>query len=720
MNWLSRLFRKKDAGEVTGGLELLKRLTGQDFQGKRDFLAQYSKSLYVFACISKIAGKTASIPLQLYRIQNSRGEMKEVQTHPALDLLYKPNPFQTRTEFVEKTIINLKCSGDAFWYKARNSSGRPVELWNLRPDRITVVTDPAAFILKYQFSRDDGTIADIMPADVVHFSYPDALSDVLGLSPLKPAQIRIQTEEHATTYQRDFFINSARPDAVLYSDNAGTLDEDEKNEIRRQWYRRHGGVNNSSKVAILGGGLKYQQISVTQKDMDYIEGTKLTRDDILTALGVPKPIVAVTDDVNRANAETAMAIFLSETIKPEISRIVEKINEELIYPDFGEDLYVNFPDPTPKNRELMLQEYQNGLQNNWLLINEVRQREGLEPIKGGWTFYMPIANIPAGGLPQKSIITPAKSEADIYEHPKSEKLYEFRGRYWLKQKLELRESMEKTMRDALKQKGKAKKTTGRRTKRTWAPLVKAEIRETYAGLVVKKMDAQTTTLTDALNKFFAEQGERVKAALLKKKAAKGAKKVTVTVEQIFKKDKENELTINFITPWLDQYMKDAGKEALRMVTPQKEWQDSAKIQKAVEKRAKDLAESVNNTTLESLTRTLAEGIDQGEGIDTLADRVTQVYADFAGYRSERIARTEATAANNSGALEGYRQSDVANGKEWIATMDQRTRDSHAQTDGEIVGLEEKFSNGLTYPGELGAPPEETINCRCVLAPAFSE
>ena len=84
-----------------------------------------------------------------------------------------------------------------------------------------------------------------------------------------------------------------------------------------------------------------------------------------------------------------------------------------------------------------------------------------------------------------------------------------------------------------------------------------------------------------------------------------------------------------------------------------------------------------------------------------------------------MARTEATHANNEGTLEGYRQSDVANGKEWIATLDDRTRESHVDLNGEIVGVDEEFSNGLDYPGADG-PAEEVINCRCVLGPAFIE
>jgi uncharacterized protein with gpF-like domain len=96
--------------------------------------------------------------------------------------------------------------------------------------------------------------------------------------------------------------------------------------------------------------------------------------------------------------------------------------------------------------------------------------------------------------------------------------------------------------------------------------------------------------------------------------------------------------------------------------------------------------------------------------------VEAVYSDFPAYRSELIARTEATVANNEGALEGYRQSEVATGKEWINAGDGRVREEHMDSPvgvgGEIVGLDDNFSNGLPYP--------EEPNRRCVLGPAFLE
>jgi len=107
-----------------------------------------------------------------------------------------------------------------------------------------------------------------------------------------------------------------------------------------------------------------------------------------------------------------------------------------------------------------------------------------------------------------------------------------------------------------------------------------------------------------------------------------------------------------------------------------------------------------------LKKTLASGVDVGESIPKLAERISGVFTDAKGYRSTLIARTEVLNASNSGALEAYKQSGVVEKKEWLSTMDDRVRDEHAALNGEVVGIDKPFSNGEMYPGEC--------NCRCTI------
>ena len=716
MNIFTKIFSniKQKTNVITGGFDILKKASVSDITNK-NFLEQYGKSLYVTACISKIAEKVASTELELYRVQNSKGDMKEIEVHPILDLLNRPNPFQTKTEFWETTIINLKCAGDAYWLKIRNKGGKVVELWNLRPDLVTINTDPEVFIKNYEFEKADGSKIPLAKEDVVHFKYPDPLNQHFGLSPIKSAARRIQTEDYATTYQMNFFVNSARPDAVIKNKSA-TLSKLQAEELREGWDKKYRGLSNSSKIAILHGDLEYQQISLSQREMDYIESMKFTRDDILVAFKVPKPLLSIVDDVNRANSETAMYIFLSETIKPEVARLCEKINEELVYIDFGEEFFIDFEDPTPANRELELKTYQEGLASNWLLINEVRAKEGLEPINGGWSIYLPFSVQAMGGLSQsgknkgevvKEIVTDPKTLA------KKSKVYSFK--FMLKEAMF--ESIAKTIEKVNKQIKKGKKAKDGEVKKEpkkISYLADKVFRDAYYFKANQKIDLNTGRLASAMNEFAAKQKARVIAKLSKKKSADG-KVEKLEASQLMNVDKEKKVTVEFIVPFIENYLKESAQEALLTLAPQESFEDSKRIQKLIKERSEQFGDSVTGTTLEKLDATLAEGLAQGESFVALSDRVSAVYDEFETYRSDMIARTEATAANAKGNIEGFRQSGVANAKEWINSGDDRVRDEHEDgigVGGEIVGLDDEFSNGLTEPGEP--------NCRCVLGPAFIE
>lgn len=714
---------KQKAANIVGGFDIIQKMTSAELNNT-SYLQQYGKSLYVTACISKIAEKVASTELQLFQILNSKGEMKEVPVSPILDLLYKPNPFQTKTEFWETTIINLKCTGDAYWLKLRNKGGKVMELWNLRPDLVTITTDPVKFIKNYKFQKQDGSVEVFEKEDVIHFKYPNPLSAYFGLSPISAAARRVQTEDFATSYQRDFFINSARPDALIKNKSA-TLSALQAEELREGWNKKYKGLKNSNKVAILHGDLEYQQISLSQRDMDYIEGMKFTRDDILVAFKVPKPLLSIVDDVNRANSETAMYIFLSETIKPEVERIIEKVNEEMVYQDFGDQFVVDFEDPTPENHELKLKTYQEGIASNWLLINEVRKMEGLEPVNGGWSIYMPFSSQAVGGLSQTGKKSGAQEHSIVLKEfatdpktlEKAPKLFNFKGRYWLKQKLLIRENLIGEVMKKLEL-GKKKKTVKKseesaekEVKKT-SYLKETVIREAYFAKANQTIDKNAQELESEMTDFATRQKARVLSKLSKKKEVVKEK---LAANQLMNVDKEVELTISFITPFIEKFLKESALDALSTLAPQEDFSSSKQVVKFIKERAKEFGKSVTATTLEKLDRTLAEGIEAGEGIVELSDRVNEVYGEFSTYRSDMIARTEATAANAKGNIEGFRQSGVANAKEWINSGDSRVRDEHqdgAGVGGEIVDLDAKFSNGLSEPGEP--------NCRCVLGPAFIE
>ena len=111
-----------------------------------------------------------------------------------------------------------------------------------------------------------------------------------------------------------------------------------------------------------------------------------------------------------------------------------------------------------------------------------------------------------------------------------------------------------------------------------------------------------------------------------------------------------------------------------------------------------------------------QGIKNGDDIPTMAKNLSKV-TEMNYKTAVRYARTKTTEVENAGVLESLKNAadmgiDVK--KQWMATIDGRTRHTHAVIDKEVKQLDEPFSNGCRYPGDMSAPPKEVWNCRCTM------
>ena len=150
------------------------------------------------------------------------------------------------------------------------------------------------------------------------------------------------------------------------------------------------------------------------------------------------------------------------------------------------------------------------------------------------------------------------------------------------------------------------------------------------------------------------------------------------------------------------------------------------VARFIEQLAQKFAIKVNDTTWEQLKNSLSAGIEAGEGIEKLSERVETVMGDRIRSAPEVIARTEVLKAANGAALEAYKQSGVVKKKTWLAALDKRTRESHIEAhqryQDDPIPLDEDFEVGNGHgpaPQQIGLP-EEDIECRCTTQPVIDE
>lgn len=678
-----------------------------------DFLDAYETSFLVHSCIRKIAERVASIDFQLFKVVGVAGREKvqEIKDHQLLDLLEKVNSFNTRTELISDTVTYLKLLGNAYWLKVRSGrSNKPIELWCLRPDWVKIVSDPDKFIKHYEYTLPNGNKEIIPVEDIIHFKTTNPRSSLIGMPVIKPVMDIVRSSVFASRWNTKFFYNYARPDALLVSKTK--ISPEGKEELRRQWNVEYGGIEGAHKLGILEGEVEYKPLNLTMRDMDFVNLTNTTRDQILAAFGVPKTLLGFTEDVNRATAESAVYVFLSEVIEPEMKRIVDKLNEFLV-PDFGDNIHLSFKDPTPENRKATIEEYAAALAGNWMVINEVRDREGLPPIDGGWDFYLPVSMVSAGQAEQKSLKTGSVDPKQYYKNKEDKKQEElmqkvFVGKKDLKLKLKLKSELMKAISGQMSERQKLQ--------------MNEEQKRAYWAEHEKSMTSDERMFMVLVRRLLKDQEQRIQDAVVSElTGVAGNKTIAKHITKILDEvnwDIENTVFAKVSLPVFSDIVTRRGARAARLTGTT--FTHTDRVTRYIDRKTVKFADRVNTTTRKSLREALSEGVRAGESVPQLSKRVQELFKSRRGWETERIARTEVLSASNHASMESYRQSGVVEKKEWLATPDERTRPNHWAINGEVVGLNERFSNGLRYPGDMMGSPEDIINCRCTTIPVIAE
>lgn len=139
------------------------------------------------------------------------------------------------------------------------------------------------------------------------------------------------------------------------------------------------------------------------------------------------------------------------------------------------------------------------------------------------------------------------------------------------------------------------------------------------------------------------------------------------------------------------------------------------------KKAKEYARKDKRWNRQELQSAVTQSILQGESIPQMAKRVSETVEVKNHAAAVRYARTMMTGAQNAGRQDAYERAErmgVHMRKEWMATLDNRTRHSHRMLHGERVPLADRFSNGCMYPGDPTGDPSEVYNCRCTTIAAI--
>jgi HK97 family phage portal protein len=395
-NWLSSLFQPRRPAQIT-------RLPLQPEYRTRagiPHLSVYEQSPWVYVAVSRIAEAAALVPLHVYQVEGNR--RLEVIRHPLETLLDSPNPFTSRFELMEQTIGFLELTGNAYWFLSGGRDGAPAEIWTLRPDRISIVPDTRHGVKGYLYEVD-GQRIPLESVEVIHFKRWHPQSDFYGLSALEAARTAVMSDRAMADWNRNTFGQDNGVPAGIVNVKEYVSDAD-FDRIKREWRTSYGGTQRRT-AFLRGGSVEWQNIGLSHTDLDFLNGRKAHRDEILNIFGVP--VGLVSENATEANAKVAERMFIERTLYPKLVRLAQKITQELL-PFWSGDAIAEFEDIRPTDTQARLAEIQTAYPV--LSINEIRERFfRLPPVAWG---DLPVNHT---AVPQEvpPVETPVKSVTDI-------------------------------------------------------------------------------------------------------------------------------------------------------------------------------------------------------------------------------------------------------------------------------------------------------------------
>tara|TARA_Y100000310_G_scaffold317685_1_gene370825 strand:+ start:6560 stop:8605 length:2046 start_codon:yes stop_codon:yes gene_type:complete len=614
----------------------------------QSYLQMYGQVGWLFGAVSRIAEAVADTEWKLYKVTGE--ERKEIVGHPITNILNQVNPFMTGNELLEIHQMYMELIGESFWYIARGkSTGRPQEIWPLPPTRMRIVPDAQEYIKGYVYEFGTHRIP-LETSEVIFIKRNNPADPFRGIGVTQSIGVDLQSERYAAQWNRNFFYNSATPQAaVMYKDD---ISPEEFKRLKEQWNSQYRGVGNAHKMAIIGGDAKIEKIAFSQRDMDFWRQRKLNRDTILGAFGIPASVMGVSENVNRANAESGEFVFARWVIKPRLTRLRDKLNEQFI-PLFGDrSLELDFGEPVPENRELLLRESTEGVKAGILTVNEGRGMLGLDAVKSGDVFLVPMNMMPIrADQAEIQMPTPATPAPKLMA-------------------------------------GKV-------------ALANDDQKEVYWRVFVLKTEQQEKPIKNKLVGLFNDQEKKVLAKL--PKANKPAD-VFFNMREA-KKDFKDALE-----PMLGKVMADAIEDAEDLVRPENPHTEEYKQPVSddaliwLQDHSAELVTAINETTRESLKVVLTDGFAEGEGIPQLAKRIRGVFDDATRRRSFLIARTETIQASAQGHIEGYKNVGIAQ-VEFFAALDERVCPACESLHGSTYEASEAEGIIVVHP-----------QCRCVWIP----
>ncbi|MEO0347880.1 MAG: phage portal protein [Pseudomonadota bacterium] len=284
------------------------------------------------SAVNLIAASAASLEWLVYQPTNNG--IRELEQHPLKSLLTHPHPNGCGNDFFTTLYSQLLLAGNAY-INCHKVEGEVKELYLLPPNQMSITPGPNYLPLGYVYqaggNSQEFAVDQISGyCKIIHLKIFNPQDQNYGLSPIAAASRSIDQHNQAAIWNQSLLQNSARPSGALVmnanNQMGGHLTPDQYTRLRQQIDEQFSGHRQSGRPLVLEGGLSWQEMGMSSRDMDFIEAKNMAAREIALAFGVPPQLLGIPGDNTYSNLQEARLSLWEETIFPLVDNIKKIIS----------------------------------------------------------------------------------------------------------------------------------------------------------------------------------------------------------------------------------------------------------------------------------------------------------------------------------------------------------------------------------------------------------
>lgn len=407
----------------------------------------------VYACSRILSESVASLPLILYRRRRGRGRDRAAD-HPLYPILHDlANSEMTAYELRETQMGHVTIWGNGYAEIEFNQGGNVTGLWPLWPDKMKVTRRNGRIIYVYRMPEGSSALPWVeLPFERVLHIRGLGYDGLVGYDPISLARQSIGLARATEEFGARFFGNGAQTGTVYQ--HPGKISPEAYDRLSKSIEKRHQGLENAHRIAILEEGMEAKQTSIPPENAQFLETRKFQIAEIARWFRVPPHMIADLDRATFSNIEHMSLEFVTYSLTPWLVRWEKAIYRDLLLPRerqqglFAEHLLNALVRGDIKTR---YEAYNIGRNGGWLSANDIREMENQNPIEGeGGDIYL----VPLNMVPVEQVMEPLEPVSDSDEGQRSladndgrGATYESRAKNLAKGRVRMATSYERVLRD---------------------------------------------------------------------------------------------------------------------------------------------------------------------------------------------------------------------------------------------------------------------------------